>query len=170
MCVCMYVCMYVCTYVCNTYVAFLCVGIPEGGLCMYHQGLWLCCPEIYVCTYVCTKGVYVHMCVCIYVSKSNEGSQLIYIQPWTQGCREGGWPLRGVRGCRHRALLDALCTYMCMYVHMNVPKLEMVSSSSAPYITFIYLCMYVCVHAGTPEGALCTYICTPEDSGSALHP
>ena len=33
-CLCMYVCMYVCTYVCvNTYVAFLCVGIPEGGLC-----------------------------------------------------------------------------------------------------------------------------------------
>ena len=98
--VCVYVCMYVCTYVCNTYVAFLCVGIPEGGLCMYPQGLWLCCPEIYVCTYVCTKGVYVHMCVCIYVSKSNEGSQLIYIQPWAQGCRQGGWPLRGVRGCR----------------------------------------------------------------------
>ena len=117
-CVCMYVCMYVCTYVCNTYVAFLCVGIPEGGLCMYPQGLWLCCPEIYVCTYVCTKGVYVHMCVCIYVSKSNEGSQLIYIQPWAQGCREGGWPLRGVRGCRHKALLDALCTYICMYIWM----------------------------------------------------
>ena len=62
--------------------------------------LWLCRPEIYVCTYVCTEGCTYIMYVCMYVSKSNEGSQLIYIQPWAQGCRQGGWPLRGVRGCR----------------------------------------------------------------------
>ena len=67
----------------------------------------------YVCTpkdfgFVVLKYMYVHMYVqrgvrtyvCMYVSKSNEGSQLIYIQPWAQGCRQGGWPLRGVRGCR----------------------------------------------------------------------
>ena len=114
----MYVCVYVCVYicVCNTYVAFLCVGIPEGGLCMYHQGLWLCCPEIYVCTYVCTKGVYVHMCVCVYVSKSNEGSQLIYIQPWAQGCRQGAGP------CVEFEAVDALCTYICMCVCMCARK------------------------------------------------
>ena len=44
------------------------VGIPEGGLCMYPQGLWLCCPEIYVCMYICMyKWVYVCMYICVYV-------------------------------------------------------------------------------------------------------
>ena len=133
--------------------------------------LWLCRPEIYVCTYVCTEGcTYICMYVCMYVSKSNEGSQLIYIQPWAQGCRGGGWPLRGVRGCRHKAL--NLMRYVHTYLHMNVPKLEMVSSSFPPYICNLYLCMYVCVHVGTPEGGLCIIPprtpgvpCTPEDFG-----
>ena len=145
---------------------------------MYPQGPWKCHPPLGDFGFVVLKYMYVHMYVqrgvrtyvCIYVSKSNEGSQLIYIQPWAQGCRGGGWPLRGVRGCRHKAL--NLMRYVHTYLHMNVPKLEMVSSSFPPYICNLYLCMYVCVHVGTPEGGLCIIPprtpgvpCTPEDFG-----
>ena len=145
---------------------------------MYPQGPWKCHPPLGDFGFVVLKYMYVHMYVqrgvrtyvCMYVSKSNEGSQLIYIQPWAQGCRGGGWPLRGVRGCRHKAL--NLMRYVHTYLHMNVPKLEMVSSSFPPYICNLYLCMYVCVHVGTPEGGLCIIPprtpgvpCTPEDFG-----
>ncbi len=65
--------------------------------------------------------------------------------------------------------------YIHMCVHMNVPKLEMVSSSSAPYITFIYLCMYVCTQEPRRVRYVHTYVplrtpgvpCTPEDFGSS---
>ena len=75
------------------------------------------------------KGVYVrmyvHMCVCIYVSKSNEGSQLIYIQPWAQGCRQGGWPLRGVRGCGCVMYIHMyVCTYECAEVRNGLLELR----------------------------------------------
>ena len=78
----------------------------------------------------------------MYVSKSNEGSQLMYIQPGAQGCRGGGLALAWGSGLPPQsAELDALCTYICTYECAEVRKglLEL------PPIYNLYLCMYVCM-------------------------
>ena len=96
------------------------------------------CLCMYVCMYVC-----MYICVCEYICSLSV-------------CRDpGGW-----------VMYPQGHTYVCMHVHMDVPKLEMVSSSSPPHICNLYLCTYVCVcmfartYVGTPEGGLHMCVCT----------